>query len=169
MSRIRVLDILHQTMADGPGFRTAIYCAGCRHACKGCHNPQSWDFNAGKWMEVDELLEIIKADPMSNVSFSGGDPLYQVEAFTELARRIKEETDKTIWCWTGFTHEEVLADPKLAAILPWLDVLVDGPFILERRDTGLLFRGSDNQRIIYLHGEPPEDHIPGTVELIKPR
>ncbi len=167
--RIRVLDIAYQTMADGPGFRTAIYCAGCAHHCPGCHNPQSWDFEAGKWMEVDELLDIIKADSMSNVSFSGGDPFYQAEAFTELARRIKTETDKTIWCWTGFSYEEVLADEKMAAMLPWLDVLVDGPFLLEQRDTTLLFRGSPNQRIIYLHGEPPEDIIPGTVPIEKLR
>ena len=104
-------------MADGPGFRTAIYCADCRHACKGCHNPQSWDFNAGKWMEVEELLSIIEADELSDVSFSGGDPFYQAEAFTELARRIKAETTKTIWCWTGFTIEEIQADPKLAQLI----------------------------------------------------
>ena len=162
--QIRVLKILEQTMADGPGFRTSIYCAGCRHACKGCHNPQSWDFNAGHWMEVDAILDQIKADSMSNVSFSGGDP-YQVEAFTELARRIKEETGKTIWCWTGFTLEEIQASEQLSMMLPYLDVLVDGPFILEQRDTTLLFRGSPNQRIIYLHGAPPEDVIPGTVPL----
>ena len=164
--RIRVLKVLHQTMADGPGFRTAIYCAGCRHACEGCHNPQSWDFKAGEWRSVDELLDLIKADPMSNVSFSGGDPFYQADAFTELARRIKEETDKTIWCWTGFLYEELLADPKLAQMLPYLDVLVDGPFILAQRDTGLLFRGSPNQRILYLHGTPADDNIPGTVPLV---
>ncbi len=163
--RIRVLDILEQTMADGPGFRTAIYCAGCAHACQGCHNPQSWDFQAGKWMEVEDLLALIKADSLSNVSFSGGDPMYQAPAFTELARRIKEETGKTIWCWTGFTLEEVLAHEEMAAMLPYLDVLVDGPFILEQRDTDLLFRGSPNQRIIYLHGAPPQDDIPGTVPL----
>ena len=156
-------------MADGPGFRTAIYCAGCSHACKGCHNPQSWDFNAGKWMEVDELLEIIKADSMSNVSFSGGDPFYQVPAFTELARRIKQETNKTIWCWTGFTLEQIQANPALSPMPEYLDVLVDGPFILEQRDTSLLFRGSPNQRIIYLHGAPPSDDIPGTVPLEKLR
>jgi anaerobic ribonucleoside-triphosphate reductase activating protein len=165
MVRIRVLDIIEQTMADGPGFRTAIYCAGCKHACKGCHNPQSWSFDAGKWMEVEDLLAIVKADGMSNVTFSGGDPFYQVEAFTELARRIKEETTKTIWCWTGFTLEEIQADGRMAALLPWIDVLVDGPFILEQRDTDLLFRGSPNQRIIYLHGDPPVDDIPGTVAL----
>jgi anaerobic ribonucleoside-triphosphate reductase activating protein len=117
-------------------------------------------------MEVDEILDLIKADSMSNVSFSGGDPFYQVEAFTELARRIKQETDKTIWCWTGFTLEEIEADPHLAQMLPWLDVLVDGPFILEQRDTELLFRGSPNQRIIYLHEKPEDDIIPGTVPLV---
>ena len=87
-------------MADGPGFRTSIYCAGCKHACKGCHNPQSWDFKGGKEMDVEELLEIVKADDLSDVSFSGGDPFYQVEAFTELARRIKETW--TSW-WTALS------------------------------------------------------------------
>ena len=163
--RIKVLDILQQTMADGPGFRTAIYCAGCKHACKGCHNPQSWSFDAGQWVEVDALLDVIKADEMSDVTFSGGDPFYQVEAFTELARRIKQETTKTIWCWTGFTLEEIQASEKLSQLLPWLDVLVDGPFVLEERNTDLLFRGSPNQRILYLHGQPAEDVIPGTVAL----
>lgn len=135
---------------DGPGFRTSIYCAGCAHRCPGCHNPQSWDFAGGKEVTVEELLEVIKSDEFANVTFSGGDPLYQVEAFTELARRVKEETDKTIWCYTGFTYEEVLADPRLSQILPYLDVLVDGPYVEALRDTDLPFRGSSNQRIINL-------------------
>ena len=101
-------------------------------------------------MSVQELLDIIKDDEFANVTFSGGDPLYQVEAFTELARRIKEETGKTIWCSTGFTYEEVLADERLSQILPYLDVLVEGPFIMELRTTELPFRGSSNQRIIQL-------------------
>lgn len=120
-------------------------------------------------MDVDELLEEVLSDPMSNVTFSGGDPFYQVEAFTLLAQLIKQYSNKTIWCWTGFTYEEILADKRMSQILPYIDVLVDGPFILEQRDTELLFRGSPNQRIIYLHGEPPEDVIPGTVQIIKPR
>ena len=81
---------------------------------------------------------------------SGGDPLYQVEAFTVLARRIKGETGKNIWCYTGFTYEEVLADERLSMILPYIDTLVEGPFILELRNTDLPFRGSSNQRIIHL-------------------
>ena len=101
-------------------------------------------------MSVQELLDIIKDDEFANVTFSGGDPLYQVEAFTELARRIKEETGKTIWCYTGFTYEEVLADPRLNQILPYLDALVDGPYVEALRDTNLPFRGSSNQRIINL-------------------
>ena len=157
-----------QTMADGPGLRTSIYCAGCLHHCKGCHNPQSWDINNGKWMSIDELMEIIVKDEFSNVSFSGGDPFYQVEAFTELAKRIKTETKKDIWCWTGFTIEEIQADPNLAQLLPWIDTLVDGPFILEQRDTTLLFRGSPNQRIIHLTPEE-EDLCPGAVQLMELR
>ena len=155
-------------MADGPGLRTSIYCAGCHHHCPGCHNPQSWDINNGTWMSIDEIMDVIKADSISNVSFSGGDPFYQVEAFTELARKIKTETNKNIWCWTGFTLEEIQADEKLSSLLPWLDTLVDGPFILEQRDTTLLFRGSPNQRII--HFTPVEEDIcPGAVELVKLR
>ena len=148
--KIRILDILEETMADGPGFRTSIYCAGCAHHCPGCHNPQSWDFKGGYEVTIEELLDIIKADEFANVTFSGGDPLYQVEAFTELARRIKTETDKTIWCYTGFTYEEIQADPRLSQILPYLDVLVDGPYVEALRDTTLRFRGSSNQRIINL-------------------
>jgi anaerobic ribonucleoside-triphosphate reductase activating protein len=162
--KIRILDILEETMADGPGLRTSIYCAGCAHHCPGCHNPQSWDFNGGYEMTVQQLLDIIKDDEFANVTFSGGDPFYQVEAFTELARRIKEETDKTIWCYTGFTYEEILADERLKQILPYIDTLVDGPFIAELRDPELHFRGSSNQRIIHLTEQNVEG-IPGTVAL----
>lgn len=165
MLKIRILDILEETMADGPGLRTSIYCAGCAHHCPGCHNPQSWDFAGGREVSVQELLDVVKADEFANVTFSGGDPLYQVEAFTELARRIKEETGKNIWCYTGFTYEEILADERLSMILPYIDTLVDGPFVESLRDSELHFRGSSNQRIIHLHG-CEEESIPGTVPVI---
>lgn len=80
--------------------------------------------------------------------YSGGDPLFQIEGFTELAKRIKRETSKTIWCYTGFTLEYVLKSKELSQILPFIDVLVDGRYIEALRDTDLQFRGSSNQRII---------------------
>ena len=145
---IRILDILHDTTVDGPGFRTSIYCAGCSHHCPGCHNPQSWDFTAGYDKEVDDLLQEIKKDPFADVTFTGGDPFFQAEAFTELARRIKAETNKTIWCYTGFLFEQLLERPACRELLEQLDVLVDGPFIMAQRREDLLFRGSENQRLI---------------------
>jgi anaerobic ribonucleoside-triphosphate reductase activating protein len=150
---LRVLDILFETMMDGPGLRTSIYFAGCKHHCKGCHNPQSWDMNGGYSMPINHILTLIKEDEFANVTFSGGDPFYQVDAVTELAKRIKAETDKTIWCYTGFTIEEIREDPNLSKLLPYIDVLVDGPYIEALRNTDLPFRGSENQRIIYINDE----------------
>ena len=135
-------------MVDGPGFRTSIYCAGCRHACPGCHNPQSWDFSGGQAMSTDDIMRIIEADPYANVTFSGGDPMYQPEGFAELAQAIRERTDKDIWCYTGFTFETLLDNPRQRTLLESIDVLVDGPFIKAQRDETLVFRGSRNQRII---------------------
>lgn len=150
---LRVLDILFETMMDGPGLRTSIYFAGCKHHCKGCHNPQSWDMNGGYSMPINHILTLIKEDEFANVTFSGGDPFYQVDAVTELAKRIKDETDKTIWCYTGFTIEEIREDPNLSKLLPYIDVLVDGPYVEALRNTDLPFRGSENQRIIYINDE----------------
>lgn len=157
MTRVRILDIIEETTADGEGFRTSIYFAGCRHYCKGCHNPQSWDMNGGYEVTIDHLLDIIKADEFANVTFSGGDPLYQCDGVTELARRIKEETDKTIWCYTGFTYEEILDNAWLSKILPYIDVLVDGPFIEELKTIELPYRGSSNQKIIKLNEYESKD------------
>ncbi len=135
-------------MVDGPGFRTSIYCAGCRHQCPGCHNPQSWDFEGGHAMSTDDIMRIIEADPYANVTFSGGDPMYQPEGFTELAHAIRLRTQKTIWRYTGFTFEQLLHNPRQRALLELLDVLVDGPYVRSLRDETLCFRGSSNQRLI---------------------
>lgn len=145
---IQVLDIIEDTMVDGPGFRISIYCAGCHHECPGCHNPQSWNPGGGHPMTTDEVMKIIVADPYANVTFSGGDPLYQAEGFTELARAIRSQTQKTIWCYTGFTFEAIVKIPRYRQLLDEIDVLVDGPFVKSLRDEDLLFRGSSNQRLI---------------------
>ena len=134
-------------MVDGPGFRTSIYCAGCRHECPGCHNPQSWSFEQGREMTTEELMQVIVQDPYANVTFSGGDPMYQAEGFAERARAIHRHTNKDIWCFTGFTFESLITTAQ-RELLSELDVLVDGPFIERLRNTQLLFRGSSNQRII---------------------
>lgn len=147
MSNIQVVDIVEGTSVDGPGLRTTIYCAGCVHRCPGCHNPQTWDCKKGDAYSVDRLMGVIKEADL-DVTFSGGDPMYNPEGFAELADRIHNETDKNIWCYTGYTFEEILQDRRRRVLLERVDVLVDGKFEQEKRDIGLRFRGSENQRII---------------------
>ncbi|MBR5466657.1 MAG: anaerobic ribonucleoside-triphosphate reductase activating protein [Bacteroidaceae bacterium] len=150
MKKLRVLDIVECTTVDGPGFRTSIYMAGCRHRCLGCHNPESWNELAGEEYTVEELMLVIQSDPISHVTLSGGDPLLQAETCAELCRRIKSETDKSVWCYTGYVWEDIIAqaNPHVMSLLHHIDVLVDGPFVLAQRDVELLFRGSSNQRLI---------------------
>ena len=150
-------------MVDGPGFRTSIYCAGCRHACPGCHNPQSWSFDGGREMTVEQIMRIIEADPYANVTFSGGDPMYQAAGFAELAQTIHQRTQKDIWCYTGFTFESLIQDDQ-RELLSHIDVLVDGPFIRALHDPDLLFRGSSNQRLI----DVPASLYSGKTVLWKP-
>lgn len=143
-----IMNIIEDTTVDGPGLRTAIYAAGCSHACPGCHNPTSWDIHNGRPMEIEEIVRRILDDPFADVTFSGGDPFYQVEGFTRLAQAIKTNSRKSIWCYTGYSFEQIMQRPKLACLLPYIDVLVDGRFVRELRDESLRFRGSSNQRLI---------------------
>lgn len=144
---LRVLNIARGTSVDGPGLRDSIYFAGCHHACEGCHNPQSWDMNGGKEMSDDEVMAILREDDF-DVTFSGGDPMYRAAEVARLARRIKAELGKTIWCYTGFVFENIVMKADFRCLLETIDVLVDGPFVLAGRDISLRFRGSGNQRII---------------------
>lgn len=143
---MRVIDIIDGTTVDGPGFRTSIYFAGCLHHCEGCHNPQSWDLDAGREMTVDEIADAVSRNDM-DVSLSGGDPMYQAEELLKLCKKLKSD-GRNIWLYTGFLYEELKKMPMQNAVLDYIDVVVDGPFILDKRDTTLLFRGSSNQRII---------------------
>lgn len=146
LPRLRVLDIVSGTSVDGPGLRTSIYFAGCHHACPGCHNPLSHDPNGGYPITVGDLLDKITVND-ENVTFSGGDPLYQpVAPLIELADALHSR-GYDIWCYTGFIYEDTCDNPLLRHI----DVLVDGPFVESLRDTSLVFRGSSNQRIIDLN------------------
>ena len=148
MTTISILEIVEDTTVDGPGFRTSVYSSGCPHHCPGCHNPQSWDIENGHAVEIEEILKVILADPFADVTFSGGDPMFQPEGFTALAKAIKQQSNKNIWCYTGFLFEILLQNPAQKALLEQIDVLVDGRFIEALKDEELRFRGSSNQRII---------------------
>ena len=148
MTKLSILDIVEDTTVDGPGFRTTVYCAGCPNRCPGCHNPQSWDIANGNVMEVADILDVILSDPFADVTFSGGDPMFQPQGFTELAKAIKQQSGKNIWCYTGYLFEDIVKNPLQRALLEQVDVLVDGRYIEALRDEQLRFRGSSNQRII---------------------
>ncbi len=143
---LKVLKIIDGTTVDGPGLRTSIYFAGCTHHCEGCHNPQSWDMSGGVDLTEDEIVARVVENDL-DVTFSGGDPLMQITQLVPIASRIKN-LGKNIWCYTGYSFEDILSSPTLSAILPYVDVIVDGPFILPQRNISLHFRGSENQRVI---------------------
>lgn len=152
--KLQVLDIVMDTVVDGPGLRASIYLAGCYHKCPGCHNPQSWDMNGGKEMEVDEIVEILKQSGHTKFTITGGDPFYQPMGLLELVVRTRKEIPgSNIWCYTGFLFEDLLDREEMVLILKNIDVLVDGPFIQELRDETLMYRGSSNQRVL----EIPKD------------
>ena len=144
---LRVLHIIEGTSVDGPGLRTSIYLAGCSHRCPGCHNAASWDFGGGEERTLDELMQVIAYNE-APVTLSGGDPLQQPDGTRALIHRIKQELGYNVWCYTGYTWEEVMGDKRLRDVVRELDVLVEGPFIQAERDTTLRFRGSRNQRLI---------------------
>ena len=155
---ISVLKVVGNTAADGPGLRTSVYLAGCRHHCPGCHNLQSWDINNGTMVEIDDLIKEIESYGNKKVTITGGDPFYQYIPLVELVGKLKKR-DYNIWIYTGYTLEELekgLYTPTTYAttfklmcemILNKIDGLVDGRFKQDQRDTSLRFRGSSNQKI----------------------
>lgn len=141
-----VLDIIRGTTVDGPGFRTAIYLAGCSHNCPGCHNPESHDPRAGVTMTLEDIIQIVKNEDF-DVTLTGGDPLFNPVSTALLAKAIKNE-GYNIWLYTGFTIEEIKESEELSEVLKYVDAVVDGRYIEELRNPDLRFRGSSNQRII---------------------
>ncbi len=143
---MKILRIVEGTSVDGPGLRTAIYFAGCSHHCPGCHNPQSWDAEAGQEMTLDQIMAVVDENGFG-VTLTGGDPLYDVAGMLPVAAAVKER-GLNLWCYTGYTFEQILADKSLSRILGYADVIVDGRFEEPLRDIKLRFRGSSNQRMV---------------------
>lgn len=155
---IRVVGIVDGTSVDGPGLRTSIYLAGCKHHCVGCHNPETWRFEAGNLMTLMELYDHITEQDF-DVTFSGGDPMEQADVIEPLLAKLKDD-GRNIWCYTGYTFEEILNDARKRTLLEWIDVLVDGRFEQDKRDISLRFKGSCNQRLVDV-----KHSMAGTVKL----
>ena len=146
--QIRKFDV-----TNGPGIRTSLFVTGCSNNCPGCFNAELQDFNHGTlWTKEteDEFISYVKNPNISGVSLLGGDPMEQTmdNSLISLLKRIREECDKNIWLWSGYTYEEILKDEKKKEILSYVDVLVDGRFIMAERNIKLKYRGSKNQRVI---------------------
>lgn len=145
---LRIMKVVFSSAVDGEGFRDTVYVNYCPHHCEGCHNPQTWDKENGIEVSIDEVLSDLTKSRITNVTYSGGEPFCQAEALAELTRRLKARTDKTVWVYSGYTFEEIIADPKKKELLSLCEVLVDGRFVLSKKEENLRFKGSTNQRII---------------------
>ncbi len=147
------------SIVDGPGMRTVIWFQGCTHNCKGCHNPETHDLKGGVERDIEDIKkELMALEYQNGITLSGGDPLMQVEAATEIAKFAKE-IGLNVWCYTGFVFEDIRKIAKYQELLKYLDVLVDGPFILEEKSLECKFRGSKNQRLIDVAKSLEEEEV----------
>lgn len=161
---IPVIDIYYDSIVDGEGLRNVLFVAGCPHQCKGCHNPESWNACNGSMTSIDDIYDRLTKNTIADgITFSGGEPMMYAKQLIPLAKRIKEETDLNIWCWSGWTFEELKQNKHQSELLKHIDVLVDGRFVLELRDItdNNMYRGSLNQRVLKLeNGEVVEELYP---------
>ena len=153
-------EIKNCDIANGPGVRVTLFVSGCRNHCEGCFQPETWDFCHGKPFDStveNEILESLKPDYIKGLTLLGGDPFEPENqpGLLSLVKKVKEVyPDKNIWCYTGYLFDEDICGkmldrvPETRELLSCIDVLIDGPFIEERKNLKIRFRGSDNQRII---------------------
>ena len=146
---IRLNGIVNDSIVDGKGIRLAIFTQGCPHHCPKCHNPQTHDYQGGYNTDTDEIISIMKENPLlDGITLSGGEPMEQANACIILAEEAKK-IGLNVWVYTGYTWEELLyKNEEIQKLLSFTDVLVDGPFVYSLRSLELCFKGSSNQRII---------------------
>lgn len=147
-SKIRKFDV-----SNGPGIRTTLFVSGCTNNCEGCFNKDLQDFNYGdKWTKEteEEFIGYVKNPNVKGVNILGGEPMEQIQDkdLFNLLKRIKEETKKSIWLWSGYLYEDIIKNEDRLSILSLVDVLIDGRFEIDKRNISLKYRGSSNQRVI---------------------
>ena len=150
--KLAIPEIQEDSIVDGEGIRSVIWFQGCNHKCFNCQNPETWDFEGGTKVAIEDVKKQIRElEFQQGITFSGGDPLYQLDPFIELAKYV-HECNMDVWVYTGYTYEELLKlneeDNRYMEALKEIDVLVDGPFINSLKSFAVKFRGSSNQRII---------------------
>lgn len=145
---MRIANYIHDSIVDGEGLRFTLFVQGCRHNCKGCHNPQTHDPNGGREITEQEIIAEMLSNPLlDGLTLSGGEPFDQDASCAIIAKAAKD-AGLNVWAYTGYTLEQL--QEKNTELLPLVDVLVDGPFMLDQRSLSLKWRGSHNQRIIKL-------------------
>lgn len=162
-NKIRLSGIAYESLVNGPGMRRVFFAQGCKHNCKGCFNPDTHDFSGGEEKDMDELIEDVLDNPfIKGITFSGGDPFEQADKFAYMAKKFKEH-DLNIWSYTGYKYEDILKNKDYHKgwneLIKYIDVLVDGKFEEDKKEEGLKFRGSSNQRIIDVQKSLKENKV----------
>ncbi|MGF9699632.1 anaerobic ribonucleoside-triphosphate reductase activating protein [Paenibacillus sp. MABNR03] len=153
-----------ESVNEGPGLRAVIFISGCRHACPGCFSPDSWSFRSGEQFTEErqqQILREVTAHPLlDGITLCGGDPFFSAEQCIPLVRRFRAACPgQTVWAYTGFLYEELVADPVRAELAGLCDVIIDGPYVAAERDVSLPFRGSRNQRLVDVQATLRENRI----------
>jgi anaerobic ribonucleoside-triphosphate reductase activating protein len=138
------------SIVDGPGLRAVVWTQGCMHKCPGCHNEQTHDLEGGFETSLEDIkLQIEDLKLHKGITISGGEPFLQPEQCAEIAEFARSK-GLDVWCYTGFTYEQLSKSEKHKRLLKNVDVLIDGPFMQEQRSLELKFKGSKNQRCLRL-------------------
>ncbi len=151
MRPLRVAGFLDHSTVNGAGFRSVLFLSGCNHSCPGCHNLELQDFNYGEDATISKILSKILKNKLliDGVTISGGEPFEQSTGLLPLLMALKK-LELSIWVYTGYLYEDLTQDPSKSTLLPFIDVLVDGPYLEAYADANLKYRGSSNQRFLKL-------------------
>lgn len=155
---MKVSGIIKNSVVNGIRIRDVLFLQGCKHHCKGCHNPETWNLEGGKEYTIDELIDLFEDSP-NDITISGGEPLLQFhEGLWHFMKAVNKEQGKRFWVYTGYRYEEIPII-NLLMLAEFTDVLVDGRFEIDKKDLRLQFRGSSNQRLIDLPKSVKEERI----------